>query len=439
MKFPKNALPSQRQIRWQATETNVFFHFGINTYTGREWGDGTDDPKLFNPRDLDCRQWAKVSAEAGFKIGILTAKHHDGFCLWPSCFTDYSVISSPWKEGKGDIVREFVEAFTEYGLKVGLYLSPWDRHEASYGDSERYNDYYCHQLTELLSHYGPIDEVWFDGACAEGPNGRRQEYDWERYFNLVRTLQHDAVTFGDGGTDIRWVGNERGYAGETCWSTIDPCAIRFPGDSGISEANDALAHEDLIAILNGGQEPGEGKDRIWRPAECDVSIRPGWFYHPEQDEKIRTVDNLVELYFKSVGRNSLLLLNLPITPDGLIHPLDAARVTEWREVLNGMFEKNLIDENSTFLTERPGQITVTLEEAASARVLCLQERISEGQRIRAYRFESQDVSGEWHLLAQGTTVGHKRLQHFAPFTSDRFRLTIDDAWGDADLSFIGIY
>jgi alpha-L-fucosidase len=338
---PLDPLPSAAQLAWQRTETNLFVHFGMNTFSDREWGDGTESPALFNPGRLDCRQWAQVARQAGFRIGVLTAKHHDGFCLWPTATTDHSVKSSPWREGRGDVVREFVDAFRAEGLRVGLYLSPWDRHERSYGDSPVYNDFYCAQLTELLTGYGELDEVWFDGACAEGRNGRRQAYDWNRFFGLVKKFQPGAVTFGDGGTDVRWVGNERGYAGETCWSTISSESIRFPGDSGINKANDALAAEDLRALLENGEPPDGRPCLVWRPPESDVSIRPGWFYHEIENTKVRTAENLLELYFQSVGRNSLLLLNVPPTPEGLIHDADIQALNHFRLELNRLFARNL--------------------------------------------------------------------------------------------------
>ena len=462
---PFGPLPSAPQLSWQRTETNLFVHLCINTFTGREWGDGSESPEIFHPPKLDCRQWARVAREAGMQIGILTAKHHDGFCLWPSATTDHSVMFSPWRGGGGDLVREFVDAFRAEGLKVGLYLSPWDRHEECYGDSPRYNDFYCAQLTELLTNYGPLHEVWFDGACAEGPNGRKQEYDWERIFGLVKSLQQEAVTFGDGGTDVRWVGNERGFAGETCWATVDPRTVRFPGDSGICQANDASAKEQLKRHFGSGvaPDPAGREPRIWRPAECDVSIRPGWFYHPEEDEKVRSAENLVDLYFKSVGRNSLLLLNIPPTQDGLFHKNDVAAILGMRRELDRIFSRNLasgatarannehpdhraanlIDgQADTFWAaqEPATQAIVELELPQNERisVISLQEPIQLGQRIAAYHIEIEEA-GTWRTIAQGTTIGHKKLDRFSPVETRRIRLHIDKALATVALGAVGVY
>ena len=443
----------------------MFVHLCINTFTGREWGDGTESPEIFQPARLDCRQWARVAREAGMKIGILTAKHHDGFCLWPSAMTNHSVKASPWRGGEGDLVREFVDAFRAEGLKVGLYLSPWDRHESSYGDSPRYNDFYCAQLTELLTNYGELHEVWFDGACAEGPNGRKQEYDWERFFGLVKALQPGAVTFGDGGTDVRWVGNEKGFADETCWATVDPRTVRFPGDSGICQANDATAKDELKRHFGSGDapEPTTSEPRVWRPAECDVSIRPGWFYHPEEDNEVRSVEDLVDLYFKSVGRNSLLLLNIPPTKDGLFHENDVAAILGMRRELDRIFSRNLacganIQANNehpdhlaanlldgtpdTFwAAQDPGtQAIVELElpQKENISVVLLQEPIQVGQRIEAYHIEVEE-GGTWRTIAGGTTIGHKKLDRFPPVETQRIRLHIDKSLATAALATVGIY
>ncbi|MDE3129012.1 MAG: alpha-L-fucosidase, partial [Gemmatimonadota bacterium] len=255
----------------------MFCHFGVNTFTDREWGDGREDPAIFDPAHLDPRQWARAARAAGFRAMILTAKHHDGFCLWPTATTRHSVASSPWRGGHGDVVREFVHACRAEGLRPGLYLSPWDRNNPAYGDSPKYNDLYCDQLTELLTRYGPIAEVWFDGANGEGPNGRKQVYDWPRFWGLVRRLQPGAVMFSDAGPDVRWCGNERGVAGDPNWSTVDPAVVAVPGQSG------PLVTPEL--------QHGDPNGTVWRPAEADVSIRPGWFYHPAENGRVRTVES----------------------------------------------------------------------------------------------------------------------------------------------------
>lgn len=298
------AIPSPQQLAWQRDELAIFAHFGVNTFTDREWGDGREDPRIFAPARLDATQWARAAKASGFRSLILTAKHHDGFCLWPTDTTDHSVRSSPWREGRGDVVREFVEACRAEGLGVGLYLSPWDRHEPSYGDSPRYNDFYVRQLTELLTRYGPLVEVWFDGANGEGPNGRRQVYDWPRFRRTVRSLQPDALMFSDSGPDIRWIGNEKGIAGDPNWCTMDPDSVPEPGVGG----------EAVTRLLQHGEPHGTA----WRPGEADVSIRPGWFWHPAEDDRVRPSENLGELYFSSVGRNANLLLNVPPTVEGLL-------------------------------------------------------------------------------------------------------------------------
>jgi len=463
---PLFPVPSPSQLAWQRLETTAFFHLGVNTFTGREWGDGTESPEIFNPTHLDCRQWARAAKAGGLRLGILTAKHHDGFCLWPSRFTDHTVAASPWRQGGGDLVREFVDAFRAEGLLVGLYLSPWDRHEPTYGDSPRYNDFYCNQLTELLTQYGPLHEVWFDGACAEGTNGRKQEYDWARFFSLVKELQPEAVTFGDGGTTVRWVGNERGFANDLCWATTDPRIVRFPGDSGISQANDATATERLKSHFGSGEPPDStGKEpRIWQPAECDVSIRPGWFYHSSEDDQVRSVEDLVDLYFKSVGRNSLLLLNLPPTPEGLVHEADVAAVQGMRKALDRIFRHDLalgceviadsaaadhpasrvVDGDlDTFWTPASGATRASLELRWSAfhpvHTVSLRESISWGQRIAEYEIDLQDRSGHWITVSRGTTIGCRKLDRFDPVEASSLRLRILSSLAEPALTAVEIF
>src|SRR5438552_17277639 len=279
----------------------MFFHFGMNTFTDREWGDGSEDPRTFNPTELDARQWAAVAKDAGFKYLILTAKHHDGFCLWPSRYTEHSVKNSPWRGGKGDVVRELSNACREAGLKFGFYLSPWDRHEPTYGDSPAYNQHFKNQLVELLTQYGEVAEVWFDGANGEGPNGRRQEYDWAGFYKMIREHQPRAI-IATCGPDVRWVGNEEGLAPETEWCVQPADPVYHAGRHG----------------------------PVWWPAECDVSIRPGWFWHAAEDAKVKTLDQLVEIYFRSVGHNSVLLLNVPPDRRGLIAAPDVERLREFQ-------------------------------------------------------------------------------------------------------------
>ena len=412
---PRRARPSAQQLLWQRDELALFLHFGINTFTDREWGDGREDPARFDPTGLDVRQWARVAREAGFKAMILTAKHHDGFCLWPTCTTKHSVASSPWRDGKGDLVREFVEACRAEDLRVGLYCSPWDRNHPSYGDSPRYRDVYAVQLTELLTDYGEIHEVWFDGANGEGPNGKRQEYDWPTTWKLVRKLQPKAVIFSDAGPDVRWIGNERGVAGETNWSTVDPTIVPVPGMTG----------DEVMRSLTEGDRGGT----VWRPGETDVSIRPGWFYHGKEDARVRTADDLVDLYFTSVGRNSKLLLNVPPTAAGVLHPRDVESLRGMRAKLEALFATDLAAGRRVQWRRTSGRSGVALVQLATplaVSVLDLRERIADGPRVAAYTVEGR-VDGVWRELSRGTTIGYRRLTRWDPVTLDAIRVTVTDA------------
>jgi alpha-L-fucosidase len=327
------------------------------------------------------------------------------------------VAASPWRSGQGDLVREFVEACHAEGLKAGLYLSPWDRNNPVYGDSPKYNDLYCDQLTELLTRYGPITEVWFDGANGEGPNGKRQIYDWPRFFGLVRQLQPNAVMFSDAGPDVRWCGNEKGTAGDPNWSTVNPDAVPFPGADGPGII-DALQH-------------GDRDGTVWRPAEVDVSIRPGWFYHPAEDERVRTVDNLESLYFSSVGRNGKLLLNVPPTRNGLLHPTDVARLAQFRTLLNSAFERDLArDARRASSVIAPGRATVELDlgRTVTVAVARLEEDITRGQSVARYTLYGA-ADGDWRVLSRGSTIGYAKLDRFEPVPVQRVRLAIEDAAG----------
>ena len=351
----------------------MFLHFGVNTFTDREWGDGSEDPAIFNPTQLDARQWARSAKRGGFKTLILTAKHHDGFCLWPSATTEHTVAHSPWRSGQGDVVRELVDACRAEGLRAGLYLSPWDRNNPTYGDSPRYNDLYCAQLTELLTRYGDVAEVWFDGANGEGPNGKKQSYDWPRVWSLVRRLQPNAVMFSDAGPDVRWCGNENGVAGDPNWSSVDPAAVPYPGVSAPG-VTDALQH-------------GDSAGTVWRPAECDVSIRKGWFYHPADDERVKTVDDLTNLYFSSVGRNAKLLLNVPPTRAGLLHDTDVARLAALRDRLSSLFERDhaaLVQPRWSTAAGQRADAGIELAEAAPISIARLEEPIESGQTVAGY-------------------------------------------------------
>jgi alpha-L-fucosidase len=406
-------VPSPQQLAWHRDELALFLHFGVNTFTDREWGDGSEDPAIFNPAGLDARQWVRVARDAGFKLLILTAKHHDGFCLWPSTLTSHSVASSPWREGRGDVVREFTDACRAEGLKAGLYLSPWDRHEPSYGDSPRYNDFYIAQLTELLTRYGPITEVWFDGANGEGPNGKRQVYDWPRIHRTVRQLQPGALMFSDAGPDIRWIGNEKGTAGDPNWCMMDPAAVPYAGADG----------PGIIAALQHGDPDGS----VWRPGEADVSIRPGWFYHPAEDDRVRPADNLMDLYRSSVGRNAGLLLNVPPNRDGLLSPADTASL--------GAFGQSLRDFHAA---EQSGRLsadrhTLTFRRPLPLDHVSIQEQVETGQRIARHAVDWWNGSA-WVTLVEGSTVGYRRVHRFQAVTTDRLRIRVSESYGPAVVS-----
>jgi alpha-L-fucosidase len=421
-------LPSMQQQAWQRLEFIAFAHFGMNTFTDREWGEGKEDPKLFNPTDFDARQWATVLNQAGIKLLILTAKHHDGFCLWPSKFTEHSVKNSPWRGGRGDVVREVVDALREKQIRVGLYLSPWDRNQPTYGDSPKYNQYFRNQLRELLTNYGPVDEVWFDGACGEGPNGKKQEYDWPSCYALVRELQPQAL-IAICGPDIRWVGNESGVARENESSVVKRDA-----------------------------------ESVWYPAECDVSIRPGWFYHPSEDGKVKSLATLADIYFKSVGRNSILLLNIPPDRRGRIADPDVARLKELRGFLDKLYDIDFIKaatiataghregpnrENSlqdgdlnTYWMPAEGKTTGSVEfdlgRPRTFNVARLQENIALGERVQSYHVEVLN-GGEWHTITAGGVIGHKQLRLFPAVTAQRVRLVIDQALAPPAVSEFGLH
>jgi alpha-L-fucosidase len=414
--FRSRPRPTPAQLAWQRDELALFLHFGINTFTGREWGDGTEDAALFDPPALDARSWTRAARSAGFRAMVLTAKHHDGFCLWPTGTTDHSVAASPWRNGEGDVVREFVDACRAEGLKPGLYCSPWDRNAPSYGDSPRYNDMYVEQLTELLTRYGTIHEVWFDGANGEGPNGKHQVYDWPRFWGVVRRLQPEAVIFSDAGPDVRWIGNEIGSAGDPNWSTVDPSVVPYPGATG----------EGVTEMLQHGDPHGTA----WRPGETDVSIRPGWFYHPEEDEQVRAVDDLVDLYFTSVGRNSKLLLNVPPMPAGLLHETDVRRLHGMRAGLDEMFADDLATGTTRRRTATGPRTAVQelhLDRSARVGVIELAEDVARGQSVTGYRVEGLTASG-WRTLTSGITIGYKKLDRFEPVPVRRVRLHLEDGW-----------
>ena len=435
--------PSPRQLAYQQMEVIGFAHFTVNTFTDLEWGIGTESPAIFNPTEFDAKQWVQACKDAGIKQLILTAKHHDGFCLWPSKLTEHSVKNSPWQNGKGDMVKEVSDACREAGIKFGIYLSPWDRHEPKYGTAE-YNDFYKGQLRELLTNYGEISEVWLDGA--KGENAKDMTYDFQGYWKIVRELQPNAVLFSDEGPDVRWIGNEKGFAGETNWSKLDTSKVSI----GTSET----------AYLNTGDPNGSS----WVVGECDVSIRPGWFYHPKEDFQVKSVEQLLDIYYKSVGRNGVLLLNIPPDRRGLFHENDVARLKEFRKAVDETFKTNLasgktIEASNTRSSAYPAsnltdnglttywatddsvsQATLMLDLAAPAtfdRIL-LGEGIEFGQRINTFTVEAL-IDGKWTPLANGTTIGYKRLLRFDPVTTKQVRVTVSTEGKTIVLSEFGLY
>ena len=451
-------VPEPKQVEWQQMETYAFIHFGLNTFNDREWGYGDTDPKTFNPTNLDCDQWAQTLVKAGMKGVILTAKHHDGFCLWPFEGTEYSIKNSPWKNGKGNVVKELSEACKKYGLKFAVYLSPWDRHQANYGTPE-YLPYFYAQLHDLLTNYGPVFEVWFDGA--NGGDGwyggakdirtidRKNYYNYPRIYEMLDSIQPQAIIFSDGGPGCRWVGNEKGFAGATNWSFLREGEVH-PG------------YEKSYELQYGHADGNQ-----WVPAECDVSIRPGWFYHPEEDDRVKSPDQLVDLYYRSVGHNATLLLNFPVDRRGLIHPVDSANAVRFHEMIQQQLKTNLVagmtpkvsnerggdfvasaltDDNfDTYWATEDGVTTADIEFSFDTPTrmnrMMLQEYIPLGQRVKAFVVEYLDKD-TWlpvKLNEETTTIGYKRLLRFETVETKGIRIRITDARGPLCLSNVGVY
>lgn len=416
--------PSERQMAWQDMEFYAFIHLSVNTFTDREWGTGSEDPAIFNPAELDADQWVKVCRSAGMKGLILTCKHHDGFCLWPSKYTDHSVKSCPWKNGNGDIVRDVADACRRGGIKFGIYLSPWDRHEKTYGDKDVYNQFFMNQLRELLTSYGDVFCVWFDGACGEGPNGKRQEYDWDGCYSLVRELQPGAV-ISVCGPDVRWCGNEAGHCRESEWSVV-PAMLR---DAEKTAAKSQKMDDDEFSKLINSDEADLGSRKvienagelIWYPAEVNTSIRPGWFYHESEDNRVKSVEELLQVYFSSVGGNANFLLNIPPDRRGLICENDAQSLRKLGAELKRIFQSDLA-ENAEFCTET----TVDLGEAKAFDTVVLAEDIRYGQRAERFSLLCKDETG-WTEIFNGTVIGHKRICRFPEVKGRRIKLLITQA------------
>ena len=444
---PLPPLPDARQLRWHSDAMNAFIHFGPNTFTGVEWGSGQEKAEAFNPTKLDARQWVKAFKSAGFAGVVITAKHHDGFCLWPTAQSKHSVASSTWKQGKGDVLKELADACREAGLRFGVYLSPWDRNHPTYG-TDAYNDTFVAMLEEVLTRYGSVFEVWFDGACGEGPNGKRQVYDWKRYVATVRKHAPDAVIFSDAGPDIRWVGNERGHAAETSWCLLD--RDRFvPGT-------------DLAAELTEGHMNGTH----WVPSECDVSIRPGWFWRASETQKVKSGMALLDLYERSVGWNANFLLNVPPNVDGLIDDADVAALDDFGRRVRHTYQKNLIEgalcvasssfgdgtahpaarltdgDSSTYWAAASDAKSASIVVVAKAPLtfdrIRLVEPIALGQRTRSFTIEAKSATG-WEVLGTGTTIGASRIVRTKPTTASEIRVTITESKGTVLLASISAH
>ena len=431
---PFGPLPTENQLRWQDMEMYAFIHYSMNTYTDQEWGFGNEDLSLFNPSDLDCRQWARVCKQAGMRGIIFTAKHHCGFCMWPSKYTEYSVKNTPWKGGKGDVVRELADACKAEGLKFAVYLSPWDRNHPEYGRPE-YVTYFRNQLRELLTQYGDIFEVWFDGANGgDGWYGGANEtrridgktyYGWAETFRMIRELQPGAVIWNDGGDrgDLRWVGTEAGNVGETNWSTMPS-----KGDT-------------PYPMLHYGVENGD----VWCPGETNTSIRPGWFYHETENAHVKSLSKLMDTYYKSVGRNSTLLLNFPIAPNGRIHPTDSLRGIAFKRMIDTIFKKNIVKEVKSPKLNN-SSYTLNFKKPVEINRFLAEEDIALGQRVRKFTLEAL-VDGQWISLKDAlvdngdglTTIGHRRIICFPTVKATQLRFTVVDSKAEPIIKRIGLY
>ncbi len=441
----KLPVPSRHQLAWHETEFYLFMHFGPNTFTGKEWGEGTEPEDLFDPTGLDCRQWCRVAKAAGAKGIIITAKHHEGFCLWPSKFSKHTVRESKWKNGQGDVLKELSLACKESGLKFGVYISPWDRNHPDYG-TEKYNEVFVNMMKEIFQNYGPVWELWWDGANGEGPNGKKQNYDWKKFENTVRRYSPQTVIFSDIGPDIRWVGNENGIAGDPNWNFLDTAGFK----RGLgAPPTDSLNH-------------GNYAGRQWMPAECDVSIRPGWFWHAAEDKKVKQPHELFDLYIRSVGRGANLLLNVPPDRRGLIHENDSSSLMAFKKLRDESFSKNLLKDADTYyefspkdFSEKKIQIRgfdsvssayginmqnfiVHLKQPAKINCIVLREAIHLGQSIRRFSvvfYKNEKAIGQ----VSGTSVGRKRILTFPAVNITSFKVYLEDARGNDNISGIAAY
>jgi alpha-L-fucosidase len=438
--------PSAAQLAWHNMEFYLFAHFGPNTFTDLEWGHGNEKEEVFNPTQLDCRQWCRVAKAAGAKGIIITAKHHDGFCLWPSKFSKHTVRESKWKNGKGDVLKELSAACKEYGLKFGVYISPWDRNHPDYG-TEKYNDVFVNMMTELFTNYGSIWELWWDGANGEGPNGKKQVYDWKRFKAAVRKLSPNTVIFSDVGPDIRWVGNENGFAGKTNWNTLNIDGFE-PGEK--APGADTLN----IGNVNG---------KYWIPAECDVSIRPGWFYHKAEDSKVKTPEELFQLYLKSVGRGANLLLNVPPDGRGLITEYDSAALVGFRKLREESLSKNIFLKATTYYlkggllnpapsvtdgnlqTDQPMMAAINhslgVETKENKKINCvvIREDLNKSQNCVRFKLLLFNKKDELVKEIHCTTIGRKRIITFPAELVNTIELTIEEQKAATGIAEIEAY
>ena len=469
-------VPSTRQKSIQREPFNAFIHYGINTFAGKEWSDGTLSPSLFNPTEQDTDQWVKVLKYAGVKGIIFTAKHHDGFCMWQTKTTEYSIKNSPYKNGRGDVVREVSDSCKKYGVKFGIYLSPWDRNSKYYGTPE-YDDFYLEQLTELLTGYGEIFTIWLDGACgAEGDGKERQKYDFKRYFSLIRKLSPKTL-ISNCGPDVRWVGNENGMARKSEWNVIpmlensEEYVMNASQKTESQNMKKVLVEKDILAKDIGSREYlDEFEDFVWSPAEVDVSIRPGWFYHKNQDHRVRSVRNLLKIYLNSVGGNSLLLLNVPPDTTGRICDVDVARIIKLgnrinsmfsrqvsidsitapehengnkiRNVLNYSYNKNSFDATCYYTPQNESAVyTINLKfnDARKIDKVRLVENVAFSQRIESYRIYTE-IKGKQVLLFKGTNVGYNRVAILNKVvTTDNLSIIIDKCRSKPYIEHIAVY
>jgi alpha-L-fucosidase len=441
----KTPLPTPQQTQWHQTEFNLFVHFGPNTFTDKEWGEGTEPEDLFNPSKMDCRQWCRIAKAAGAKGIIITAKHHDGFCLWPSKFSKHTVRESKWRNGKGDVLKELSQACKEYGLNFGIYISPWDRNHPDYG-TEKYNSVFINMMKEIFTSYGPVHELWWDGANGEGPNGKKQVYNWKAFIETVRKLSPKTVIFSDVGPDIRWAGNEKGIAGITNYNTLNTDGYE-PG---------------LLAPSTDTLNKGNKHGANWIPAECDVSIRPGWFYHANEDDKVKTPEQLFDIYLKSVGRGAVLLLNVPPDRRGLIHKNDSASLMGfkklWQHILpsKGVLENAEVndfafrfgDVNSSIFDNKTetleignfekNSIAADFKQPVELNCIVLRENLTNGQRVEEFSVQIPDTANKSFFI-KGTTIGNKRILTFPKIKTQLVILRITKSNGNPRLHPFDFY